>query len=228
MCVAHMVGNGEMRFGALEYFVAAMLLVLGFVFGSLSPKTTFWEFDIVNAFEMAASIGTVLAAVIAIPALNSWRKQFKHGEKVKRLEGLRSIDGAFAALYSLCDSHNQHVACKLRNDDDANLHEEISKSRSLYFERVTEFSNSWRDAKIVMDPIEIKNFRWNPDRLVGFGLEIVTALATIQYHSPSGVNESLRSPFLILMDEYNLSRASLRDAVVEAREDIDDLIRANI
>lgn len=228
MCVAHMIGKAEMRIGALEFFVAALLLVLGFVFGSLTPKAIFWEFDITNAFEMAASIGTVLAACIAIPALNSWRKQFKHGEKVKRLEGLRSIDGVFTALYSLCDSHNQYVSCKLRGDDSSTILSEISTARSLYFERITEYSKSWRDAKIVMDSSEVERFRWHPDKLVGFGLEVVTAIATIEHQPPSIINGSIRSPFLILMDEYNLSRAGLRDAVVEARENIDDLIKANI
>lgn len=228
MCASHGIRNEEMRVGALEFLVATMLLVLGFIFGSLSPKTNFWEFDIASAFEMAASIGTVMAAVIAIPALNSWRKQFKHGEKVKRLEGLRSIDGAFAALYSLCDSHNQHAACKLRGDDDAALVAEISAVRTLYFERVTEYCESWRDAKIAMDLIEIERFRWHPDKLVGFGIEIVTSLAEIEYQSPGKTNNSIQAPFLNLMTAYNLSRASLRDAVIESRDDIDALIKANL
>lgn len=217
-----------MRIGALEFFVAAMLIVFGFVFGALSPNTNFWAINIVNVFEMAASVGTVTAAVVAIPALNSWRKQFKHGEKIKRLEGLRTIDGAFAALYSLCDCHNQHVACKLRGDDDSKLNAEISTARSLYFERVTEFSKSWRDAEIVMEPNEVDRFRWQPDKLTGLGLEIVTAIASIEYQPHSGAQNFIRSPFLSLMDEYNISRASLRDAVVEAREDIAGLIKANI
>ena len=212
----------------MELFVAAMLLALGFIFGSLSPKTNFWEFGIANVFEMAASIGTLIAAVVAIPALNSWRKQFKHGEKIKRLEGLRNIDGAFAALYSLCDAHNQHVACKLRGDDDSALIAEIASARSLWFERTTEFSKSWRDAKIVMEPVEIENFRWHPDRLNGFGLEVVTSIATIEHQPRRDSLNVTRSPFLTLMHEYNFSRVSLRDAVVESREDIDGLIKANI
>jgi len=217
-----------MRIGAMEIFVAAMLLALGFIFGSLSPKTNFWEFDIANFFEMAASIGTVIAAFVAIPALNSWRKQFKHGEKLKRLEGLRTVDGAFAALYSLCDSHNQHVACKLRGDDGAALLAEISSARSLWFKRAAEFSKSWRDAKIVMTPDEIEKFRWHPDRLDGFGLQLVASIATIEYHSHRNLLDVTTSPFLTLMQEYNLTRISLRDAVVESREDIDGLIKANI
>ena len=217
-----------MRIGGMEIFVAVMLLALGFVFGSLSPKVDFWEFDIANVFEMAASIGTVIAAVVAIPALNSWRKQFKHGEKIKRLEGLRTIDGAIAALYSLCDSHNQHVACKLRGDGDSALLTEISLARSLWFETTTEFSKSWRDAKIVMEQDEIEKFRWHPDRLNGFGLELVTSIATIEHHSHRHLPDVTTSPFLTLMQEYNLTRASLREAVIESREDIDALLKANI
>ncbi|MBC3493588.1 hypothetical protein [Pseudomonas taiwanensis] len=215
-----------MKIGGIEYLVSFLLLLLGFVFGSLTPKEEFFTVGVSDIFQILAAVGTVVAAVIAIPGLNSWRKQFKHGEKIKRLEGLRTIDAALSALYSHCESCNRYVASKLRGEDGAVLDEEVSKTRSLFFDSHGVFSNSWRDARIVMEPSEVNRFRWSPDKLLGFYLELATSILQVEDQTRS--DEVDKSPFLILMREYNLSRVCLSDAVLQAREDIDTLIRANI
>ena len=212
----------------MEFFVAFMLLALGFVFGSLSPKSDFLAVDISSVFGIFSSIGTIFAAAIAVPALNSWRKQFKHGEKIKRLEGLRAIDGAIAALYALCDSHNEHGVCKLRGTDVSGASDKISKAQSLYFERSAEYAKSWRAAVIVMDSKEVKSCRWQPEKLHGLFLEVVTAIASISNRSQRESSVSEGTLFLELLNEYTISRMSLRDAIGEAREDVDNLIRKNL
>lgn len=215
-----------MKIGGIEYLVSFLLLLLGFIFGSLTPKFGFFAVGVSDVFQILSAIGTVMAAVVAIPALNSWRKQFKHGEKIRRLESLRSIDGAFAALYSLCDSCHQYVICKLRRDDGAAAEAEVSNARSVYFERLAEYSKCWRDARIVMSPREVEAFRWDPEKLSGLDRKLVMAISMIEHQPRRG--EADKSPFLTLMDEYIISRVALNGAVNEAREDIDDLIRANI
>ncbi|WP_182817380.1 hypothetical protein [Pseudomonas putida] len=215
-----------MKIGGVEYLVSFLLLLLGFIFGSLTPKAQFFSVGISELFQIFAAIGTVIAAVVAIPALNSWRKQFKHSEKIKRLERLRTIDGALFAVYSYFDSCNRYVACRLRGDDAAAVEEEMSNARKLFFDRHRDFSNSWRDAKIVMELDEVDRFRWSPEKLSGFYLELSTAILQIE-HQPHS-HDAEKSPFLSLMREYSIIRVRLSDAVLQATEDTDALIRANI
>lgn len=216
-----------MKIGGIEYLVSFLLLLLGFIFGSLTPKTEFFAIGISDVFQIFAAIGTVVAAVIAIPGLNSWRKQFKHSEKIKRLEGLHSIDGAFSALHSYSAALFDYVGGALRNDDRQKYELQVDGARKEYFRASSAYRNSWRGAALAMSAAEIEAFRWSPEKLEALYMELGEEILLISHDQPFRAGP-FDKRFTRLFEEHNLNRITIKTAVGEAHDDIDDLIRANL
>lgn len=68
-----------MKGRGIEFVVAALLMGVGAVFGSLAPAINFFEVKITDVFSAVSAIATVIGVIIAFDAVGSWKKQIHYG-----------------------------------------------------------------------------------------------------------------------------------------------------
>nr|WP_298165248.1 hypothetical protein [uncultured Pseudomonas sp.] len=207
-----------MKLDLMYWLVALFLFCSGAVFGAFIPSEDFWELGLLGYFEVAASLATVAGVFVAIPALNTWRVQFKHTERHNRVGGLYGIEKSFIELYRLADAVSDYGFKRMREEAVEAAVLEIDNVRRQYFQESYEYEKAWRNASLYMSKAERESFNWSPKKLENFYMSTVVSLQRKAMEKMTSEN------VLEFHEECSKCKQELGSALNEVREEIDKLI----
>ncbi len=211
-----------MKNRGLEFFVAALLMGVGVLFGSLTPSRVFFEFKLTDVFGMISSLATIVGVAIAFDALGSWKRQIHYSKKYAHAEELEAVDSCFKSLQRI------GVACRgigiahLRRDGMQEAEIELDKKRIDYFVQHGAYQSIWWRASRYLDKVELAEYRWTPDAVDKLYFESVTKFH-LEMTKLAGVDQM--EAHMSIEKNHSQFRALISEAANEARLGVDDLFQ---
>lgn len=179
---------------------------------------------VVDLLSCISSFATVLAVVVAIFALKSWRSQFKYQKKYECILDLRSqLHGANeAAIYlnSLC----VHFGEIIKSGTDSDLFDVDKFPYQLqrdWWSHLSKIQRTWALLEVTLEKSEIKFFTVNPNTLEGDVTSTVKQMIDLSCGEPKGsvvaLYQLVNSSIVGMEEKYKLLEKQCRLALTKIR-----------
>lgn len=211
-----------MKGRGLEFFVAALLMGVGALFGSLAPAVNFFELKLTDVFGMFSSLAAIVGVIIAYDAVGSWKKQIHYSKKYTHAEELESVEVCFKKLQDVGNACRGLGLAYFQGNGLQEAEKELDRSRIEYFVQHSNYQAVWWRASRYIDNSELAGYRWTPEKieglylgnLTGFYLEMITL----------DLSDKLAA-YTLIENNHQKFRGAVSDANNEARADIDSMFQ---
>lgn len=179
---------------------------------------------LVDIFSCASSGATVVAVLVAIYALNSWRSQFKYQRKYECILDVRSqLHGASEASMYL-GSLREHFGDSIRTGVDKDLFQPENFPHDLqraWWDHLSKLQRTWALLEVTLNKAEIKIFTVNPDELQRDMAGCVNEMISLSCGDPRGSLRELHwlvsNSIVAVEGKYNLLEQQCRIALTKIK-----------
>lgn len=179
---------------------------------------------VVDLLSCISSVATVLAVVVAILALKSWRSQFKYQRKYECILDLRSqLHGANeAAIYlnSLCAHFGEMIKTGVESDlfDADKFPYQLQRD---WWGHLSNLQRTWALLEITLDKSELKLFTVDPITLESDVTNTVKVMIDLSCGEPKGslvaLYQLVNSSVVGVEKKYKLLEKQCRLALTKIR-----------
>jgi uncharacterized membrane protein YidH (DUF202 family) len=139
-----------------------LLVAFGVLIGVGLNSTEELSKQVRNAFELLNFTGGIVTAGVAVVALTSWRRQFRHSGKYESLRNFKiSLDGGWAAE-KLMDKLLGQIKMIHMSDqvyDTMKIHENLADDQKDWDAQCRKVEMAWREMNLYFDQSELSTFR---------------------------------------------------------------------
>lgn len=137
------------------------LFLTGVIWGMIPDKTGFFIVgNVHDLFDIFGAVATIVAATVAVVALTSWRRQFRH---TARFDSLKKLKDAATELHSfrryLLAIQARYMA-QMRSQEvkDNSLAEMEESAREVWLAALHAYNQAWGTAVVFFTPEEEASF----------------------------------------------------------------------
>ncbi|MBT9268534.1 hypothetical protein KKQ10_27020 [Pseudomonas sp. MG-9] len=139
-----------------------LLVAFGVLIGVGLNSTEELSKQVRNAFELLNFTGGIVTAAVAVAALTSWRRQFRHSGKYESLRNFKlSLDGGWAAE-KLMDKLLGQIKMIHMSDqvyDTMKIHENIADHQKDWDAQCRKVELAWKEMSLYFDQSELSTFK---------------------------------------------------------------------
>lgn len=179
---------------------------------------------VVDLFSCVSSGATVLAAVVAIYALSSWRSQFKYQRKYECILDLRSqLHGANEAAFylsSLREQLSESIRTGVDNDlfEPGNFPHELQRA---WWDHLSKLQRTWALLEVTLGKSEMKLFTVDPYKLQAEMTSYVNEMINLSCGEPRGslfqLHKLVSNSIVAVEKQYNLLEQKCRLALTKIK-----------